>query len=138
MWGIIHLNNFVYTLCVFGMWLEILVQSKYAKTRQGFTTKDSICSLISVIPVDIIVLVIHILNDNENEDENPISQYITISRLTYLFRLRNVLRYFQKWEDQLAFGDFKMFLIRTSLYGLFLVHLIACCFHGIACQVRFV
>ncbi|OXA43845.1 hypothetical protein Fcan01_21385 [Folsomia candida] len=104
LWGVIHCNNFVYTFCVFGAWLEILVKAKYAKTKQGFNSSDTLFSLLGVIPIDIVILVIHILNDNDADVTNPVTPWITVSRLLYVFRLRNVFLYFAKWEDQLAYS----------------------------------
>ncbi|CAL8096401.1 unnamed protein product [Orchesella dallaii] len=137
LWGIIHLVNAVYAMGLFSQWLQILIKSKYAKTNHGYTTKDIVYTLLSVFPADLIVLAIFTLNydDDEGDATNPIEYWmITVSRLNYFLRVRSILQYLSKWEDNLAVGDFQMFMLRTFLFSSFLLHMFACVWHRLACN----
>lgn len=157
LWGIIHMNNAIYTVGLFALWLRILITSKYAKTNQGYTKTDVVLALVTVFPIDLVILVIY--NLNNKEVNTPIdSAIIASSRFNYLLRIYYVSRYFCKprhfnpkrnprrllvkftcilaeWENQLVIGDAIMFIIRTTLYSMFLIHIYACIWHRIACKV---
>lgn len=118
LWGIIHLVNAVYALGLFSQWLQILIKSKYAKTNHGYTTRDILYTLLSVFPADLIILVIYSIQDEDDNEENltteieTTSYYIWLipaSRLNYLLRIRSILQFFSKWENQLVIGEFKNF-----------------------------
>jgi len=42
LWGVIHINNALYTIGLFAQWLRILITSKYSKMNQGYTKTDVI------------------------------------------------------------------------------------------------
>ena len=95
LWGIIHIVNAIYTLGLFGQWLQILIKSKYAKTNQGYTRWDVIFALVSIFPADLIVLVIYSLNKKQ-VDTSTDHIIVTASRLNYLLRAYYVSKYFCK------------------------------------------
>jgi len=107
LWGIIHLINTVYTLCVCGRWLEILLKSKYAKTNQRYFIRDIVYSLLSVVPLDIIVLLTYNIVTNQADRDNIRHAdliWLTPVRMLYLTRARTVIQFFNKYEDLLQIG----------------------------------
>jgi hypothetical protein len=93
LWGLTHVVNAIYTLCLFGQWLEILIKSKYAKTNQGYTRSDVIFALLSIFPADLIVLVIFSLN-KKNMDSQDDQIIVIFSRINYLLRIYYIQKYF--------------------------------------------
>jgi len=108
LWGIIHLINTVYTLGVCGRWLEILLKSKFAKTNQQYSIRDIVYSILSVIPLDIIVLLSYKIATNQADNDNvrhADTLWLTPIRMLYLVRARTVLQFFKKYEDLLQIGN---------------------------------